>query len=138
MLLQDYSTLNLKGALLDFRSDKQWLFNDKAHQQKLMEFMYKNVGLYLTIEDLKHCPSLREFIKYCAYTKQMLRLNYESEVVEKLLRENGKLYKRSPEPWDYLYYYINQIASDYYSVKYKSPEVMEYQGKEKKEYALMG
>jgi len=93
----------------------------KGSEQKLIEFLYNNANICITPEILLENSTPYKLVKYCAFTKSVLKLNYERDQVQRIFKGNKKLYKSSLEEYELLFNYIGYIPSDYYRFKYPFP-----------------
>ncbi len=119
--LGDFARTQLK--MTDFNPKSAEPLPLKGNEQKLIEFVFNSLNICLTAEALQHNSSPKKLVKYCAFTKRVLKLKYERDKVKKLFAADSKLYSRSIEEYELLYNYISHIPSDYYRFKYPSPEV---------------
>jgi hypothetical protein len=119
--LAEYVEKNMEGMEFDAKSLKSFI--SEGDEQKLIEFLYKKLNLCLTATVIQQHNSIKELIRYCAYTTSVLRLKYERRKQKAVYENNPKLCKNSMNGGSMILNYIGYVPTDHYRFKYPSPIV---------------
>eukprot|EP00826_Nyctotherus_ovalis_P008518 TRINITY_DN1220_c0_g1_i2.p1 TRINITY_DN1220_c0_g1~~TRINITY_DN1220_c0_g1_i2.p1 ORF type:complete len:115 (-),score=34.91 TRINITY_DN1220_c0_g1_i2:160-504(-) len=105
---------------IEFNSESLNSFIPEGKEQQLIEYLYKKLNLCLTASVIQEHNSIKELIRYCAYTSSMLRVRYERRREKAVYKEHPKLCKQSDGNNPVLNY-IGYVPTDHYRFKYPSP-----------------
>jgi len=86
--------------------------------------MHEKLNFCLSKDIFDKCKSPKEFIEYCAYTKNLLKIkDMDKEEQKQLYANNKKLFKAPIEPYEYVFSYVENVPSDYYIYNHPTPKV---------------